>query len=66
MIVIARTLSTFNLRLFRTIIRGFKKDNFCTYKDNGTKYFDTEDEISISTKKNFRAPFYGWVQLPQD
>ena len=33
------------LSLFPTILRGFKKDHFCTYKDNGTKHFDTQDEI---------------------
>ena len=38
------TLSKFNLRSFPTILRGLEKDDFCTYKDNGSWYFDTEDE----------------------
>ena len=38
------TLSTFNLRLFPTTVRGLEKDHFCTSKDNGPWHFDTLDE----------------------
>ena len=35
------TLSTFNLSLFPTTLRGLEKDHFFTYKENGTSHFDT-------------------------
>ena len=39
------TLSTFNLRLFPGSLRGLKKDQFCTYKDNATRHFEARNEI---------------------
>ena len=36
------------------------------FSDQNSKPLEPEDKINILVfKKNFMAPFYGWVQLPQ-